>query len=105
VLVFSTIVPEPPRPTDDLWIRREDLANLIQCSGRQSAVGVKEQQYLATRFARADTDCRSATRDRNECLDFVSARNLSGSVPATSVHYNHFVFCSLLMDSIEQTRQ
>src|SRR5262249_40138323 len=100
-----TIENDAKIPTDDLWIRRDHIANLVQCSGQQSLEGVQEQQYLARSCLRADTDRRSAASEGNKCLDFVSARNLSGSVLATSIYHDHLVLCSLLLDSIEQTRQ
>ena len=56
-----TVENESKIPTNDLWIRREHIANLVQCSGQQSAVGVQEQQYFATRFLRANTDRSPAT--------------------------------------------
>jgi hypothetical protein len=90
---------------DDVCIRRERFVDPLERSGKQPAVGMKEQQHIAARRFGANSDPGAATGARDKGSHPAIVGNLERLVLAAAIHDNDLVGGPLLTNHVEQSRQ
>jgi len=90
---------------DDVCIRRERFVDPLERSGRQPAVGMKEEQHIAARRFGANSDPGAATGGRDKGSHSAIVRNLERPVLAAAIHDDDLVGGPLLTNRVEQIRK
>src|SRR6516162_2810795 len=96
---------KPKISPNDGSIRRERFVDASERAWSQRAVGMEEEQHVATSGLSADREARAATGARDECPRPAIACHLERPVPAAAIHNDDLVGGRLLTNGIKQSRK